>query len=75
MAQSLGAEKKERVEEAAKKGMLVMALLMTPISLLLVLIRFPVFGFFIKDQPDVVRKGGQFLLIPAVGTYHKQIGN
>ena len=67
VGQSLGADKKDRAEEAAKKGMLVMALLMTIISLALVLIRYPAFDFFIRDQPDVVRIGGQFLLILAIG--------
>jgi len=67
VGQSLGAEKKDRAEEAAKKGMLVMTLLMTSISLILVLIRYPAFGFFIKDQPEVVRIGGEFLLILAIG--------
>ncbi len=67
VGQSLGADKKERADEAAKKGMIVMMILMTGISLVLVVIRYPVFEFFIKDQPDVVRIGGQFLLILAVG--------
>ncbi len=67
VGQSLGADKKDRADEAAKKGIIVMMVLMTAISLVLVVIRFPVFGFFIKDQPNVVRIGGEFLLILAVG--------
>ncbi len=67
VGQSLGAEKKERAEEAAKKGILVMMILMTSISLVLVLIRYQAFGFFIKDQPAVVQIGGEFLLILAIG--------
>ncbi len=67
IGQSLGADKKDRADEAAKKGIIVMMVLMTLISVVLVILRFPLFNFFIKDQPNVVSIGGQFLLILAIG--------
>ncbi|MFO8109050.1 MAG: MATE family efflux transporter [Thermoplasmata archaeon] len=67
VGQSLGAEKTDRADEAAKKGMLIMMVLMSGIALFLVAFRFSLFGFFIKDRPEVVQMGGEFLLILAIG--------
>lgn len=68
VGQSLGADKKDRAEEAARKGMLVMVILMSAIALMLVAIRGEAFNFFIDDaSDDVVRIGGEFLLILAIG--------
>ncbi len=67
VGQSLGAEKKERADLAAKKGIIVMMILMTIVSLLLVAIRYPVFRFFIPGEPDVIEIGAEYLLILAVG--------
>ncbi len=67
VGQSLGADKKDRADMAAKKGILVMMLLMSVIAMILVVIRGPAFAFFIKDRPDVVVIGSEFLLILAIG--------
>ncbi len=67
IGQSLGAEKYERADMTAKKGIMVMMILMSIIGIILVLIRFPLFNFFIRDQPEVVSMGAEFLLILAIG--------
>ncbi len=67
VGQSLGADKIIRADESAKRGMIVMAGLMTLISLILVIFRYPLINFFIKDQPDVVNIGAMFLLVLAIG--------
>lgn len=68
VGQSLGADKKERAEEAARKGMIVMILLMTFIALILVVLRKPAFGFFIPDASgDLIGIGSEFLIILAIG--------
>ncbi|MFO7793323.1 MAG: MATE family efflux transporter [Thermoplasmata archaeon] len=67
VGQALGAEKIDRADTIAKKGMMLMAGFMVIISLFLVLLRYPLMTFFIPEDETVIRMGAMFLAILAIG--------
>ncbi|MBS3782587.1 MAG: MATE family efflux transporter [Candidatus Thermoplasmatota archaeon] len=67
VGQALGAGKKNRADRITKKGILLMASFMIAISIVLVLLRYPLMRFFIPDDPTVIRMGASFLAILAIG--------
>ncbi|MFO7991759.1 MAG: MATE family efflux transporter [Thermoplasmata archaeon] len=67
VGQALGAEKKDRADMIAKKGMILMAGFMALISLFLVLARYELMTFFIPGDPVVIQMGAMFLAILAIG--------
>ncbi len=67
VGQALGADKKERADRITRKGILLMASFMIVISLVLVILRYPLMTFFIPDDPTVIRMGASFLAILAIG--------
>ncbi|MFW6140972.1 MAG: MATE family efflux transporter [Candidatus Saliniplasma sp.] len=67
LGQALGADKKDRADLIAKKGIILMAGFMVLISLVLVILRYPLMTFFIPEDPVVIRMGAMFLAILAIG--------
>ncbi len=67
VGQALGSGNKKRADTIAKKGMILMAASMVIISIVLVLLRYPLMRFFIPNAPEVIRMGAYFLAILAIG--------
>ncbi|MFW5907658.1 MAG: MATE family efflux transporter [Candidatus Natronoplasma sp.] len=67
VGQALGADKTERADRIAKKGIIIMGSFMVILSLILVAFRYPLVSFFIPDAPEVIEMGASFLLILAIG--------
>jgi len=67
VGQSLGADKTKRAENATKKGVTIMVILMALISLFLFLVRYQIIGIFVPGKENVIRIGANFLAILAVG--------
>ncbi len=66
VGQSLGADMKERADEVAKKGLLLLFGLMGFIAVALFLLRNIMIAFIIPGAPDVIAEGGNFLMIFAL---------
>lgn len=66
VGQSLGADLKERTEEIAVKGLIVVTALMTFIALFVILTRHLLIGIILPGQDDVIATGGRFLFIYAL---------
>ncbi|MFP4050298.1 MAG: MATE family efflux transporter [Thermoplasmata archaeon] len=67
VGQSLGADRTERAEEATKKGITIMVILMAIISLFLFLARYHLIAIFVPGKENVIRIGANFLAVLAVG--------
>lgn len=67
VGQTLGAGKDERLEEVTKKGIVIMVIFMTIISIILYLFRYSLIGFFMPGETKVINMGASFLAILAIG--------
>lgn len=67
VGQSLGADLVERADEVTKKGLIIMTLMMSILSFMLYVFRYPLIGFFIPGRTDVIEIGAEFLTVLAIG--------
>ena len=67
VGQSLGADRTDRAEEATKKGVTIMVVLMAIISLFLFFARYHLIAIFVPGKDNVIRIGANFLAVLAVG--------
>jgi putative MATE family efflux protein len=63
VGQSLGADIIDRAEEVTKKGLITMVCLMAVFTAVIFVLRNPLIAVFIPDKPEVIKMGGEFLLI------------
>ncbi len=67
LGQSLGAEKIDRAEAAAKRGSALMFLILVAEAAILWLLRKPILSFFIPGRPDIIDEGAKFISIFVFG--------
>jgi len=67
LGQSLGADKIDRAEAAAKRGSALMFLILVAETAVLWLLRRPALSFFIPGRPDIIDEGVNFISIFVFG--------
>jgi len=67
VGQALGADNRSRAEKTTDRAMKLMIILMTVISVILVIFRYPIMRFFIPGESRVIEIGAMFLAILAIG--------
>lgn len=63
VGQSLGSDNLDRADEVTIKGLITMVGLMVVFTAVIFVLRNPLIAIFIPDKPDVIKMGGEFLLI------------